>query len=127
LGKIVRAQGRTPTSRRVHIDAPSSDETAVLIQNLPVEAGRYVGTVWVKLDDPAKAADVTLSFRFRDKDGWYVGKGGRQGSAAATSGDWQKLMLAAALPKGATSVAVMLGASGTAATFDNALVYQMPE
>lgn len=128
LGEFVRTQGHTPASKGVHVSAPASDETSILMQNLPVKSGeRYVSTVWVKLAEPAHAADVVLSFRFRTKDGWYAGKGGKQHSIAAASGDWQKLTLAATVREGATSVSVMLGVSNTAATFDNVLMFQMPK
>jgi len=128
LGEFIRTQGHTPTSKGLHVNAPASGETSDLIQNLTVKSGeRYVSTVWVKLDDAAHAADVTLSFRFRDKDGWLKGNGATQRAVAAQTGEWQKLMLAVTVPAGATNVSIMLGVSNTAATFDDVAVYAMPK
>jgi len=127
-GEFVRVQGHTPSSKGIRVNAPSSGETSDLLQNLSVKSGeRYVSTVWVKLDDPAHASDVVLSFRFRDASGWLKGNNATQRAIAATADGWQKLMLAVTVPHGATSVSVMLGVSNTSATFDDALVYLLPQ
>jgi len=126
LGEFVRTHGHTAESRGIHVSAPASGETSDLLQNLSVKPGeRYVATGWVKLDDPDHAADVKLSFRFRNKAGWLTGTNASQSTVAAKADSWQKLTLAVTVPEGATSVTLMLGASNTAATFDDVAVYKM--
>jgi hypothetical protein len=127
-GKFTRAPGYSPQSKGFRLSAPNSAESATLLQTVPVQPGRkYVVTAWVKVDDKAQAANATLAFRFRDKNGWLESKGGRQRASAAVTDGWQKVMLAATAPAGAISTSVMLGASGTTATFDDVLMYALPQ
>jgi hypothetical protein len=98
-----------------------------LLQVIPVEAGkRYLGIVWVKLDDPSYASGTSLMLRFRDKNGWYDGEGEYQSATAAPTDKWQKIMIVATVPEGATAVTWHLEANKTSAVFDDAAFYKLP-
>jgi hypothetical protein len=126
-GKALPAQGRTPGSKAIRLNATDADETALLLQAIPVQAGeKYAGQAWVKLDDLDFATGVNLSFRFRTKDGWYTGKDATHQTIAAINGNWQKLMLAVTIPKDVISMTVMLSASNTSAIFDDVALYHLP-
>lgn len=124
-GTFVPAPGRTARSSAMHLGVKSND-TAILLQSLPVQPGqRYAGTAWVKLDDPSLASGAMLSFRFRTKSGWHTGEGATQRTSAVVLDGWQKLVLVVTVPQNAISATVQLGANKTSATFDDVRVYRV--
>jgi hypothetical protein len=124
-GKFTTSSGFENGGNGVHILAPPTDN-AVVLQNADVTPGKkYMGQVWVKVDNQLAAASVTLTLRLRAKGGWYTGDKTTFTTSASSTDNWQPLMIATTIPEGVTGLAFMLGVRSTSATFDNAVLYEI--
>ena len=124
--KFLKAAGKTGNGFRVQSNLNGSDN-AVIIQNAALNpTSKYLGTVWIKSTDANLASNANLTFRFRTDKGWFTGKGATISSGGTPDSQWQQLIVASDVPKGATSMAFMLGANGGDAVFDDAALYEIP-
>ena len=124
--KFLKAEGRSGNGFRVQSDLDGGDN-GVIIQNASLNpTSKYLGVVWMKSVEAQKASNANLTFRFRTDKGWFTGEGAIVTSGGAPNADWQQVIVASTVPKGATAMAVMLGANGGDAIFDDAALYEIP-
>jgi len=127
---ISGAQGRSGGNAvRIHVPEGKND-SGIVLQNInKLKPGaRFLASVWVKVAPGRNASGVSLGFRLRNNNAWYVSQNERSGTktVAAESTDWQQLIVAITLPQDANGISLQLNASNTEAIFDDMALYEIP-
>jgi hypothetical protein len=113
---------------RIHVPEDRHD-SGIVLQNInKLKPGaRFLASVWVKVAPGRSPSGVSLGFRLRNNNAWYVPQNGNSGTkTVAQSADWQQLIVAITLPQDADGVSVQLNTSNSEAVFDDVALYEIP-
>jgi len=116
----------------VRISTPADrSESGRIVQNINnlTPGGRYLAVAWVKVEPGFDSSGVSLGLRLRANGNWYPLDKGQVmvQTAAASTEEWQQMIVSITLPQDANGLSLQLDASKSAAIFDDVALYEIPE